>query len=120
MNVDPTADELRRLASTDRDGPFVMLNLLKFPDADRPAYAEYAQRAAPFLERYGAEVLYAGDCDQALVAPAEHDWDSVLLVRYPSRAAFLEMIADPGYREITALRSAGLQSAVLQPTIPWR
>ena len=120
MTVDPTADELRRLASADHDGPFVMLNLLKFSDADGSAYAEYARRAAPFLERYGGEVVYAGECAQALVAPAGHDWDSVLLVRYPSRAAFLEMIADPGYREITTLRSAGLQSAVLQTTVPWR
>lgn len=120
MNVDPTAEELRRFAATEQDGPFVMLNLLKFAGADRSAYGEYARRAAPFLQRYGGEVVYAGDCTHALVAPAEHDWDAVLLVRYPSRAAFLQMIADPGYREITALRTAGLQSAVLQTTVPWR
>ena len=72
----------------------------------------------PFLESAGATVLYVGECSTALVATDEH-WDAVLVVRYPSRAAFLAMVADPDYQAITHLRTAGLEAAVLQATTPW-
>jgi hypothetical protein len=29
------------------------------------------------------------------------------------------MVADPEYQEVTRLRTAALQEAVLQPTVPW-
>jgi hypothetical protein len=47
-------------------------------------------------------------------------WDAVLLVKYPSRGAFVAMVTDPEYQRITHLRTAALREAVLQPTIPWR
>jgi hypothetical protein len=53
-----------------------------------------------------------------LVAEQGHDWDMVLLVRYPTRRAFSEMVADPEYQQVTHLRSGGLVEAVLQPTRP--
>ncbi|WHM29938.1 hypothetical protein OH540_07840 [Streptomyces sp. BPPL-273] len=43
----------------------------------------------------------------------------VLLVHYPSREAFIRMVADPAHREITSLRSRALDEAGLQPTTPW-
>jgi uncharacterized protein (DUF1330 family) len=43
----------------------------------------------------------------------------VLLVRYPSRAAFSQMVADPQYQQITGLRTAALDEAVLQAGIAW-
>ncbi len=64
-------------------------------------------------------MLYAGDCSTTLVAPDEHRWDAMLVVRYPSRSAFLQMVGDPAYQEITGLRTAALEEAVLQATIPW-
>ena len=64
-------------------------------------------------------MVYLGDCSTTLVAPAEHTWDSVLLVQYPSRAAFSQMVADPDYQQITGLRTAALSDAVLQATVPW-
>ena len=117
--VDPTGHDLSRLLDEDRGGPFVMLNLLKFRGGGRADYEAYAREARVFLRQYGAEVIYAGDCDTALVAPEHHAWDAVLLVRYPNRRAFAEMVADPDYRRITALRSAALDQAVLQATHPW-
>ena len=41
------------------------------------------------------------------------------MVQYPSRKAFSEMVADPEYQTVTALRTAALKEAVLQATIPW-
>ena len=64
-------------------------------------------------------MLYAGDGSTALVAEDGQAWDSVLLVRYPSRDAFSRMVADPEYQQVTELRTRALSEAVLQATVPW-
>ena len=121
MAVDPRGADLKRYLQDDVGGPVVMLNLLRFADGGRELYARYpAALSDTYLPRYGGEVLYAGDGSTALVAEAGQAWDAVLLVRYPSRAAFSAMVADPEYQQVTALRTAALSEAVLQPTTPWR
>ncbi|MBQ0878276.1 MULTISPECIES: DUF1330 domain-containing protein [Streptomyces] len=119
MAVDPHETVLQELALRSPGEPFVMLNLLRFAPDGREAYEEYSRRAAAFLRQYGGELLYAGDGDTPLVAAHAQAWDAVLLVRYPSREAFSRMVADPGYREITPLRTRALDETVLQPTTPW-
>ncbi|MFT4048709.1 MAG: DUF1330 domain-containing protein [Solirubrobacterales bacterium] len=121
MAVDPTGEDVRRYVDEDDGGPVVMLNLLRYGgSAGRESYEQYARAVQPHIERVGAEIVYAGDCKTELVGAAGHDWDSVLLVRYPSRQKFLEMVMDPIYQEITKLRSDGLEAAVLQATAPWQ
>ena len=120
MPVDPTGQDLKRYLAEDPGGPVVMLNLLKFKaDGGRESYAAYSKALAEYLPRIGAEVVYIGDCDTTLVAPAGHDWGVVLLVRYPSREAFSRMVADPDYQAVTHLRSEALTEAVLEATVPW-
>lgn len=118
MPVDPTGHDLKRFLQEAPDEPVVMLNLLKFAEGGRPSYDAYAREIRPFLEKVGAEMVYLGDTSTTLVAPESHDWDAVLLVRYPSRRAFSAMVADPEYQEITSLRTAALSEAVLQATVP--
>lgn len=97
-----------------------MLNLLRFADGGRESYAKYsAALRERFLARYGAEVVYAGGGSTVLVAEDGQSWDAVLLVRYPSRAAFAKMVADPEYQQFTHLRTEALTEAVLQATVPW-
>lgn len=119
MPIDPTGADLKRFMEEDPGGPVVMLNLLKYEDGGEDGYREYGRAIQPFLERVGGEVVYAGDCATALVAPDGHDWDAILVVRYPSRAAFSQMVADQEYQAITHLRTESLRSAVLQATQPW-
>ena len=119
MPVDPTGDDLKRLLAEDIGGPVVMLNLLRFKEGGRGSYEEYARRIGPFLDDADAEILYVGDLSTTLVAPESHKWDSILIVRYPSRQAFSSMVADPNYQEITGLRTESLEEAVLQATVPW-
>jgi hypothetical protein len=45
----------------------------------------------------------------------EDGWDMVLLVEYPTRLAFLDMIGSPAYQEITHLRTEALTRAELHP-----
>ena len=120
MAVDPRGADLKRYLAEDPGGPVVMLNLLRFrPDGGRERYLEYVEHFRRTAAPFGAEVLYVGDGSTALVAEPGQDWDAVLLVRYPSRSAFSQMVADPEYQEVTALRTGALEEAVLQPTVPW-
>jgi uncharacterized protein (DUF1330 family) len=119
LSVDPTGKDLKHFLADDPGGPVVMLNLLRYKDGAREQYEEYARRIRPFLDDLGAEIIYVGDLSTVLVAPSDHDWDAILLVRYPSRQAFSSMVADPNYQEITGLRTESLQEAVLQATLPW-
>ena len=120
MAVDPRGADLKRMLAEDPGGPVVMLNLLRFRPGGRASYEEYARHlATTFLPRYGAQVIYAGDGSTSLVAEQGQAWDAVLLVRYPSREAFSQMVADPEYRQVTHLRTEALTEAVLQATVPW-
>ncbi len=120
MAVDPRGADLKRYLAEDPGGPVVMLNLLRFAPDGREKYAEYAAALAEtFLPRYGGEVVYAGEGSTVLVAEQGQDWDAVLCVRYPSRAAFTAMVADPEYQQVTHLRTEALAEATLQATVPW-
>ena len=126
-SIDPTADQVRALRDNGRDGPVVMLNLLKF--RDMAAYddgevisgaAAYARYQHAFTVTVGAisqaEVLFDGPAEQVFIGiagTAEADWDKVLMVRYPPRGHFLAMMADPGYRLALRHRYAGLARTVL-------
>jgi uncharacterized protein (DUF1330 family) len=117
-SVDPTGDDLKRFLAEDDGGPVTMLNLLRFkPDGGRESYNKYSRAILPFLEKVGGALVYYGETATPLVAPdTDTPWDAVLLVRYPSRQAFSAMVADPEYQQITHLRTAALDAAVLQPT----
>jgi uncharacterized protein (DUF1330 family) len=120
MAVDPKGRVIGEFLAGDPDEPVVMLNLLRFAEGGRERYAQYAQAfRQTFAPRYGVEVVYAGDGLPALVAEDGQAWDAVLLVRYPTRRAFSQMVADPEYQQITHLRTEALQEAVLQPTRGW-
>jgi uncharacterized protein (DUF1330 family) len=96
------------------DGAVTMLNLLEFvPDGGRERYAEYGAAVAPLLEKAGARIVFAGDPGPALLG--EGSWDMVLLVEYPSRRAFLEMVGSEEYLAIAHLRTEALTRGELHP-----
>jgi uncharacterized protein (DUF1330 family) len=121
MAIDPRGADLKRYLAEDPGGSVVMLNLLRFNDGGRASYEAYAKALdETYLPRYGGHVLYVGDGSTPLVAEQGQDWDVVLLVQYPSRKAFSEMVADPEYQQVTHLRTEALLEAVLQATVPWK
>ena len=120
MAVTAEGDFLAGFLADDPDQPVVMLNLLRFAEGGRAYYQQYSKAFAETVApRYGVEVVYAGDGGDPLIAQAGQQWDAVLLVRYPSRHAFSQMVADPAYLRITHLRTKALSEAVLQPARPW-
>ena len=91
-----------------------MLNLLRFkPDGGQERYAEYGAAVAPSLEKVGGRIVWAGEPAAPLLG--EQGWDMVALVEYPSRQAFLDMIASPEYQEIGHLRTEALELGELHP-----
>ena len=108
--------ELDRFLSQDDGKSIVMLNLFRFrPDEGRARYLEYLGMAGPLVARYGAEIIYAGEGVTPLAAEQGQAWDAVALVRYPTRRAFADMVADPDYQAADPVRMSALAEAVLQP-----
>ena len=120
MPVNPRGQDLKRYVEEDPGGPVVMLNLLKYAPDGELSYRAYSDALSHYLPSIGAEVLYVGDCSTILVAPADWEWDAVLVVRYPSRQAFSAMVRDPAYQAVSHLRTDALTEAVLQATVPWQ
>ncbi len=109
-------DAIRKSAD---DGPVTMLNLVKYRerslDGDgggRDAYERYASKAQGYVEAHGGRVLWAGVVGEAALADGlsdtDVDWDWALLVYYPNRAAFLDMVTSPEYLAANEHRSNGV------------
>src|SRR3954452_10369447 len=120
MSPEPASPELPNeegfadLSTRSGEGPVTMLNLLAFkPDGGRERYAEYGEAVLPLLTNAGGRVIFQGAASP--VALGGESWDLVLLVEYPTRAAFLEMVSSPAYLEIAHLRSEALERGELHP-----
>jgi uncharacterized protein (DUF1330 family) len=104
-------------ARTAENSPVVMLNLLRFkPGGGQERYAEYGAAVTPLLEKAGARVVFLGEA--ALPLLGDGRWDSALLVEYPTRQAFLEMISSAEYQAIGHLRTEALEHGELHPLSP--
>lgn len=117
--VDPSEESLKQLAAQLDDGPFLMLNLLDFaPDGGREHFERYAAVASEAIRDRGGEVLYAGEPVAEAPPEVASDWDRVICVRYPSRATYLDLQQDAGYRAALSDRRAGLARRLLYVTRP--
>ena len=102
------------------EGPFVMVNLLRFRDraeyhdgsdthlSGREAYDRYAEGVRPLIEALGGRVVDSGAVTGLLLGEVEDLWDAVGLVEYPSLGAFRDMALSPEMRAIEHHRMAGL------------
>lgn len=61
-----------------------------------------------FVEKVGGKTGYAGPVIGLLLGEIDMLWDVVALAQYPSLAAMMAMVQDPGYQEIAKHRTAGL------------
>jgi uncharacterized protein (DUF1330 family) len=106
-------DDLAAFAGRASDGPVYMLNLLEFlPDGGAERYAEYGTAVAPILDGVGGRPVFAGQPAEALIG--EGSWDLMVLVEYPTRQAFLDMVSSPAYQEIAHLRTEALRRSELR------
>jgi uncharacterized protein (DUF1330 family) len=118
--IRPNREQFAELAASTDTGPVVMLNLLKFKatatgetGSGAEAYQRYGDVVVKMVEEQGGRILWQGRADQMLIGDPAQDWDSVVLVEYPSRKAFIEMVTAPKYEAAHEHREAGLERTVL-------
>lgn len=102
------------------DGPFCMVNLLKFKekaeyedgsDADlsgREAYLRYGSAVQACLASVGGRSHFSAMVTDLLLGEADELWDMVAIAEYPTRAAMMQMVQSPEYQAIEKHRKAGL------------
>ena len=118
--VFPGKEQITSFFGGPENGPFVMVNLLKFKetaeyadgsDADlsgAKAYARYGKAIQACLAAVDGKQIYAGPVTGLMIGEVEELWDMVALVEYPSLAAMQKMMSSPEYRAIEVHRKAGL------------
>jgi len=118
--VFPDSAQAMEFFGTPENGPFVMVNLLKFkPFAEyedgsdahltgREAYARYGAEVSKLVEGLGGKIRYSGAVTGLLLGEVEEIWDAVALAEYPSLAAFRQMALSPAMHAIEHHRKAGL------------
>lgn len=102
-------------------GPVVMVNLVRFraraADGDGTgwdAYLRYSAQTMPLITARRGTVLWAGKAEGAAFGgETAGRWDYVVLVRYPSRGAFLDMMNSPDYAQANVHRENGVDDHVI-------
>jgi len=125
-----TLAHLRTWAEADDGKPFYMLNLMRyheklrtfpgslpFTGTPRQSNEIYESATLPLALKTGALPLFAGEAQGSNVmgfGPGEDGWNRVVLMRYPSRRAFLDLMTDPAYAAIAPYKLMALE-VVLVP-----
>lgn len=116
----PSMEQITSFFGGPDNGPFVMVNLLKFKakaeyadgsDANlsgAEAYARYGRAIQACLAAVGGRQIYAGPVTGLMIGEVDDLWDMVALVEYPSLAAMQQMVSSPEYQAIEPHRKAGL------------
>jgi uncharacterized protein (DUF1330 family) len=117
--ITPNLDQFQALVAAPDEGPVVMLNLLKFKqDGGAETYLHYGDAAIAMVEERGGRLLWSGQAQQVLIGDPAADWDVVVLVEYPSRSAFIEMVSSPEYLQAHADREAALERTIVVACSP--
>lgn len=119
-HVFPSPEQFQAFFGGAEDGPFVMVNLLKFRDkaayedgsepelSGREAYNRYGVEVAKLVKALGGQIRYSGPVTGLMIGEVEEMWDAVALAEYPSLAAFQKMALSPEMHAIEHHRKAGL------------
>ncbi len=122
-NIDPTKAQFGEFAKMTDDGPIWMLNMIrlrkkaKYEDGrdmtGADAYKAYAAASAPFFTGVGGRIAVSGAPQMVLIGPDDERWDVIFIAEYPSSAAFVEMVKNPGYQAIVHHRQAAVKDSRL-------
>lgn len=128
QHVDPERAAFEAFKALPRDAPVEMLNLLRFREVaaypagharagagltGAEAYRLYGAESGPVFRRVGGTILWSGRPELTLIGPADERWDAAFVARYPTAAAFLEMVTDPDYRQAVVHRQAAVLTSRL-------
>ena len=128
--VYPEGSQAADFFSAAEQGPFVMVNLLKFKEkaeyadgsdkdlSGREAYERYGAGVARLISALGGRIRYSGRVTGLMIGQVEDLWDAVALAEYPSLQAFQAMALSPEYHAIEHHRLAGLAGQLNIRTLP--
>lgn len=122
MDLHTNEGALEAMAMGDPNEPVVMLNLLRYREiaedgvgvdglTGREAYEQYGRAFAELGPRFGGTPIWMGRGHHPLIGTEA--WDIIILVRYPARKNFIDMVNDPDYRAIAPIRAAALADSRL-------
>jgi uncharacterized protein (DUF1330 family) len=120
VNTNP--DALKAMAAGNPDEPVWMLNLLRYRDraqsgfgvdglSGEAAYRVYGEKFAALNPRFGGQPVWLGEAHHTIIG--EESWDIIILVHYPTRKQFTDMLQDPDYQAIAPIRAAALADSRL-------
>jgi uncharacterized protein (DUF1330 family) len=108
----------------------VMINLLRYRDqalypagfeaspcSGREAYRRYGETALRLVAQVGGKPIWMGSVKTVVIGPQDEEWHDAILVQYPSREAFMEMVAKPDYQQCAVHRTAALADSRLICTV---
>ena len=122
---------VRRFAENDDGRDIYMLNLLRYNEAmaNGPAPAGsfsgtpdeanmiYEANAKPILMKSGAFPIFAGKVEDSNAVggpdPAEDNWTRILVVHYPSRRHFFDLLTNPQYLSKADFKSYAMHMALV-------
>ncbi len=122
----PTEAQLVTLQSLPMEAPIAALNLFKLneranyrpgdPEFGTPegevsgqeAFERYRAEAGAKLTSLGGRTVFAASVDQVMIGPDALDFDLAAVMYFPTRSAFLEMLADPAFQASSRHRDAAL------------
>ena len=129
--MQPTADQFRAFRDDSYDGPIAQVNLLKYRvkanyGLDEPehgndetgaaAYQRYVDAFRAAAAEVGGTCLLYGHGERYFIG--QGDWDAVLIMHFPNRAAFIATLNHADYPEMHRHRDAGLLCQDLLTTRP--
>ena len=93
----PSASEVEALRDQVDPGPVVILNLLKYREpGGSEAFGTYGALSGPLVARQGGELFYMGEAGPTI---AGEEWDTIVMIRFPSIDAFIGLAADSEYQK---------------------
>ena len=122
---------VRRFAENDDGRDIYMLNLLRYNEAmakgsapagsfsgtPDEANAIYEANAKPILMKSGAFPIFAGKVEDPNAVggsdPAEDNWTRILVVHYPSRRHFFDLLTNPQYLSKADFKSYAMHMALV-------
>ena len=120
---------VRAWAEADDGKPFYMLNLMRyhqtlrtfpgsllFSGTPRESNAIYERATMPLAVKTGAYPLFGGEAQGTNVmgfGPGQDGWSRIILMRYPSRRAFLDLVTDPAYAPTAPYKLMALDVALV-------
>lgn len=106
--LQPNAEVIESLTAGPSEGRYATVLLISYHSDEQ--YTAWIDAVLSRLHAVGGRIVWAANDALPVVGDPERAWDAITVVEYPSFDAFLEMVRDPGWAEVDALRVAALDA----------